>query len=236
LGRGFVEPIDDFRASNPAELPALLDELARDFVLYHYDVKRLIRTITGTKAYQVSATPSLTGPLAPDANAVGTVVDPQPPLWSRYPLKPLGPVELLDSIATATDLDDVIAKTKGRDLERAKAQLRKQFSFLFDVDEESHPASYDGTIAQALMLMNGRSVNQSMRVGRHGALLGIVSMPDDEERRIEALYLRTVSRSPTKDEIEGALAVVSHPGVSRLQGYEDLLWAILNSSEFVFNH
>jgi hypothetical protein len=220
LGRGFVEPVDDFRASNPGELPDLLDQLAKDFVSHGHDVKRLVTLIVATEAYQLSSATSTEGAL-----------------WSRYPLKPLAPDVLLDSIAVATDLDDILSKQRGaEELERAKAQLRKQFDFLFDVDEESHTASYEGTIPQALMLMNGRSVNQTMRVGRQGALLKVLAMPVADERRVETMYLRTVSRRPTPDELRAALLAIPERGAGRQAGFEDLFWALLNSSEFVFNH
>jgi len=217
--------VDDFRASNPPELPILLDDLATDFIASGYDIKRLIRIITATEAYQLSAAPSVVAPRAQGGD-----------VWSHYPLKPLAPDELLDSIATATDLDEFLAKKKGDDLEKARAQIRKQFTFLFDIDEESHPASYEGTIPQALMLMNGRQVNQTMRVGRQGALLKILGTPEDDEHRVDALYLRTVSRHPTPDEQKAALALVQVRGPQRHQAFEDLFWALLNSSEFVFNH
>ncbi len=227
LGRGFVEPVDDFRDSNPGEMPELLDALSKDFVAHGYDVKRLVATIVSTDAYQLSS-----GALGASVQAGSTTS----PLWSRYPLKPLAPDELLDSIAVATDLDDILSGQRGEDLERAKAQLRKQFDFLFDVDEESHPSSYEGTIPQALMLMNGRSVNQTTRVGRQGALLKILGTPVGDGERIDALYRRTLSRTPSSDERDAALAVIPERGRYRQAAFEDLLWALLNSSEFVFNH
>jgi hypothetical protein len=223
LGRGFVEPVDDFRASNPGEMPELLDALAKDFASHGYDMKRLVATITATGAYQRSSAPAGASPA-------------EAPLWSRFPLKPLGPDELLDSIAVATDLDDVFAGRGEGELEKSKAQLRKQFEFLFDVDEESHAATYEGTIPQALMLMNGRAVNRTTRVGRQGALLKVLATPTSDEHRVETLFLRTLSRRPTAEESKLALETIPDRGAGRQAAFEDLFWALLNSSEFVFNH
>jgi hypothetical protein len=186
-------------------------------------LKSLIRTIVATEAYQLSARP-VTGSTEPGA------------LWSRFALKPLGPDALLDSVAVATDLDEMLAAKKDGDFAKAKAQLRKQFSFLFDVDEESHPNGYEGTIPQALMLMNGRPVVRVTNTARHGALLKVLSMPEDDEHKLETLFLRTLSRPPTAEEKTKLLAFVAETGGQKLERFEDLMWALLNSSEFVFNH
>jgi hypothetical protein len=223
LGRGFVEPVDDFRASNPALVPDVLDKLAIDFIAHGYDLRYLFSTITSTEAYQLSAERA---PGPPD----------QPTLWSSYPLKPLGPDELLDSIAVATDLDALLAGKNAGEFGTAKAQLRKQFNFLFDVDEESHPAAYEGTIPQALMLMNGRPLSRATNTVRQGALVKVLAMPVDDAGKIEALFLRTVARKPTPEELQTMLPLVQVRGPQRLEGYEDIFWALLNSSEFIFNH
>lgn len=96
--------------------------------------------------------------------------------------------------------------------------------------------TYEGTIPQALMLMNGRAVNQTLRVGRAGALLKVLGTPETDELRIETLYLRTISRRPTAQELKTALALVQVRGSPRQEAFEDLLWALLNSTEFVLNH
>jgi hypothetical protein len=223
LGRGFVEPVDDFRASNPALMPAVLDALAADFVHQGYDLKALIRTIASTEAYQL-APESAAGSGEPGA------------LWSRFPLKPLGPDALFDSVAVATDLDEMLAARKEGDFAKAKAQLRKQFNFLFDVDEQSHPADYEGTIPQALILMNGRPVSRVTNTARHGALLKVLSMPEDDGHKLETLFLRTLSRRPSPEENARLLPYVAEKGGEKIARYEDVLWALLNSSEFVFNH
>jgi hypothetical protein len=204
-------------------VPELLDRLAVDFARQGYDLKLLVKTMVGTEAYQLSSDPAL------DSSEPGE-------LFSRFPLKPLGPDELFDSVAVATDLDEMLAQSKDGDFAKAKAQLRKQFNFLFDVDEEVHSTTYEGTIPQALMLMNGKPLARVTNTARHGALLKVLSAPEDDEQRLETLFLRTLSRKPTPDEKSRLLIFVGETGGKKLERYEDLLWALLNSSEFVFNH
>jgi hypothetical protein len=262
LGRGFVEPVDDFRASNPPLLPELLDQLATDFAAHGYDVRRLVSTICDTEAYQLSAGPAPKG-------------DGQ--LWSRFPLKPLGPDELLDTIVAATGTEPLLERIAGDDLEGLRGALRRQMAFLFDVDEQPDDTVYQGTIPQALMLLNGRLVNGGASVIGGDALASILAERAGDAAAIEALYQRTLSRPPTREERDHWLAFVRAPrqavawqaapppppkrgnnaakaafhGERRLartermvprnetprqQAFEDLLWALVNSSEFYFNH
>jgi len=262
LGRGFVEPVDDLRASNPALLPAVLDKLAADFAAHGFDVRRLVTQLTDTEAYQLAS--------AAPGKADG-------PLWSRYPLKALGPDELLDAIVAATGAEPVLERIGDEDLEGLRTALRKQMAFLFDVDEEPEDTGYQGTIAQALMLLNGRLVNGTASLIPGDALATILAERKGDAAAIEALYLRTLSRLPAPEELahwegfvkaprdavawqppappgpkrgnnpakaayvgERRLArterMVLHKETPRQQAFEDVLWALLNSTEFTFNH
>ena len=277
LGRGFVEPVDDFRPSNPAVMPQLLKGLSDDFVAHDYDVKHLIKTICATQAYQLSST--ATG--KPDEGNL---------LWARYRLKAMGPEETLDAVIAATNLQPVLEKQFGANIEQMKANVQRQFSFLFDVDEEFEQKEFEGTIPQALLLLNGALTNRGVGPIPGTALNDVLAMPGGDEARIESLYLRTVSRKPTPAETARWTAFLNAPreavieqpsagpqqlsrreqrqaarpkqgkkpgagggadpfnrlgagprarsaGSSpREQAYEDLFWALLNSSEFMFNH
>jgi hypothetical protein len=269
VGRGFVEPIDDFRPSNPGVLPDLLKGLADDFVANGYDLKQLIRTICATQVYQLSAAP------AKGADADNA-------LWARYRLKPMGPDELLNSLVTATDLQPILERIAGDNLEGLKFRMRQQFSFLFDVDEEFDQKDFEGTIPQALMLLNGNLVNRAATPIPGTAMADVLALPGGDADKIEALYLRTLSRKPTATEIKRWTAFVNAPRdiittgtalpprllrgtlaqnkamrrnggydplarvgnrvltaptlTAKQQAYEDLFWALLNSSEFLFNH
>jgi uncharacterized protein DUF1549/uncharacterized protein DUF1553 len=232
LGRGFVEPVDDFRRGNPVTLPAAMDLLASDFAASGFDLKHLIRVICATDAYHRSSR---------------AVDDPEASarLWARFPLKPLEPEVLLDIILRATELDAASARS-GADVGRLRDRWLTELRFHFDVDEAPREKAADGTLAQALMLLNGSLFNGSALASRRSALADILEMPASDAVKIETLYLRTLSRRPTALEIRKWTAYVGVPrGVAaspdvqkgwRRQAYEDLLWAMLNSSEFQFNH
>jgi hypothetical protein len=269
LGRGFVDPVDDLRPSNPPAAPALLDALAADFVTGGYRVKDLVRTIVGSETYALSAAP------LPEATAKA---DPEVKLWERFRVTPLGPEELLNALVAATRVDAVVRAMGRMDLDEIRAKVRQRYGFLFDVDEEADAGDYEGTIAQGLALLNGSIVAAGASVLPGSALAEVLGAPGDDESKLEAVYLRTLGRLPAPDEIERwtqflaaaqsaadtpapappppPAAASPGPGkkrapdplarvekraaagapTARVRAWEDLLWALLNSSEFVLNH
>ncbi len=276
LGRGFVEPIDDFRPSNPTVMPDLMARLSDDFAASNYDVKHLIRTICATQVYQLSSGPA-------------GKTDPDNTLWARFRLKPMGPTQLVDSLVQATNTKPVLEQMGNGNLDAIKLNVERQFSFLFDVDEEFEQKDFEGTIPQALLMLNGGIVNTSVTPIPGTALADTLTMPGSDALKIEALYLRTLSRKPTASELaqwtrfvdaprsmvatgaqpqgggrqqmrpnakaangQGKKGMQANTGFNPLarastridpafktekgQAYEDMFWALLNSSEFLFNH
>jgi Protein of unknown function (DUF1549)/Protein of unknown function (DUF1553) len=266
LGRGFVDPVDDLRPSNTPLLPELFERLAADFAAHGFDVRRLVTMIASTDAYALSSAPAKTG----DGR-----------LWSRFAMQPLGPDELLDAIVAAAGMEPLLARLAGDDLEGLRDDLRRQMTFVFDVDEQPDPSKYEGNVAQALFLANGRLVNGAASLYKGDALAEVLAAAHgDAGAAVEALYLRTLSRLPTDDEKKHWVRFVNQrretadddgaddpprggkgknknaakaasaaerklargekfaPRVEtpRQQAFEDLLWALLNSSEFTFNH
>jgi hypothetical protein len=277
LGRGFVNPIDDIRPSNPASAPEVLASVSSDFQAGGYDLKRLIRLITGTQAYQLSSSMRLVGSAIPAERDT---------LWSRFRLEPLGPEELLNALMDATGVEATLGATGKVDVQRIRSVLFAAYSYLFDVDEEFDQTDFEGTVSQALALLNGRLVGGGTSDVVGSAIDRILAQPDSDKDKIEALYLRTVSRRPTPEESEYFVRYVNEPhlvdvdpaggrqpiprlravprkgeggkkGTPNLEGpdplgrleqrdartvdpkrraFEDVFWALLNSSEFTFNH
>lgn len=221
LGRGFVDPVDDIRPSNPATMPELLDRLAADFAAHDFDIKYLLRTITATEAYQLSAAKTEVGTGAPGG---GRGMDPENKLWGRFHLVPLGPEELLSALIGVTGV---------KRLEQQRMQLVRQYAFLFEIDETDDTPDYSGTVSQALALLNGSLTAQGAKALPASALSGVLAMPGDDAEKIDALTLRVLARPATGAERDKWVAYVKKGGK---RGYEDVLWAMLNSSEFVFNH
>lgn len=252
MGRGFVDPVDDIRPSNPATAPALFDRVAADFAI-DFDVKRLIRTLAAAEAYQLSAAPI-------DAKA-----DPENELWGRFHLVPLGPQELLDSIFRVTDVERTAKELGVKNMDQLRANVVRQYAFLFDTDEEDDAPDYSGTVTQALTLLNGALVAQGARAFPGSATAALVAAPGTDAEKVDALAVRVLARHATAAEKERWAAYVNdaeaspgprgpnsgkpvkssllrplarrNPNVSpKAAAYEDLLWAMLNSSEFTFNH
>jgi hypothetical protein len=248
MGRGFSDPVDDMRASNPTEVTPLLDALSSEFVRSGFDIKALIRTITQIKTYHLAA-----------SSAAKTDADNH--LWGSYKLVPLGPEELLNSVFAATQVDQAAAKAGVKDMPRLKAQLVRSFGTLFDVDEEFDAQNFEGSMSQALALLNGSLVNIGSRGLEGTSVHTILKESANDEDAVRALYLRILSRMASKAELDKAVKYMREtpaapqgpkrgpkkgldlaaskdksPSDPRKDAFEDLAWALLNSSEFAFNH
>jgi hypothetical protein len=229
MGRGLVEPVDDMRASNPPSIPALLDALAADFAAHKFDLKHLLRTIFTSRAYQLSAEP-----------APGNRADAANVFHCRYTRRRLTAEQLADALDAVTGTRE---KYPGLPLGTRAIQLpdTRVRSFLLDVF--GRPArqitcecerTVQPNIAQALHLLNGDFLNRKLEApgGRLAKLVTAKATPDTV---IEELYLAALSRPPRAEERDRARRWLSEAG-SLKDGAADLLWVLVNSREFLFNH
>lgn len=223
LGRGFVDPVDDLRPTNPPSAPELFDALAADFVAHDYDVKRLILLVAGSRAYGLAASPSP----ADDGNRT----------WSHFRLSPLGPDELLRSLMDVTNAEEALQRRGTGGFAELREGLHRQYNFLFDVDETVDRVDFEGSVAQALILLNGKALESGVRAHTGSVLSDILAIPGSEADRVEALFLRALARKPSEAELGTFLrGLAGKAPKARVEAYEDLFWALLNSSEFLFNH
>jgi hypothetical protein len=228
MGRGLVEPVDDMRATNPPSNPELLDALAADFAAHKFDLKHFLRTVFTSRAYQRSAAVSQ-GNAADAANVYHT----------RYTRKRLTAEQLADALDFATGTRE---KYQGLPSGTRAIQLpdTKVRSFLMDVF--GRPArqvtcecerTAQPNIAQALHLLNSDFLNRKIDEPK-GRVAALLKDKTPADALVEELYLATVSRPPRPEEITRARQWMAKS--SPKEGAADLLWVLLNSREFLFNH
>jgi len=241
LGRGLVNPVDDFRSDNPPSHPALLDALAVGFTDSGYDLRFLVRAITGSRAYQ------RTSRLPEEAPGDDVALRRFDRLYGRGPLKALTADQVFDSVLRVTGMDDAMRSRNRNEIERAKRFLLDQFTSEADDDEGNTAEQWAGTIPQGLLLMNGTLTQMGTRGGgpagrgdrigalaRENSLHRILDETKDTGARVERIYVTLLGRRPTEREAAEAAAFAARGDATR--GWEDLFWALLNSSEFMSNH
>ena len=223
MGRGFVNPVDDFGAQTTPSHPELLDRLAADFKASGYDLRQLIRWIMASKPYNATS-------MATKAN------EKDESLFTHMALKPLSPEQLYDSLLVATEAH----KVGSGDVDAQRKAWLDRFVVTFANDEDGETSAFQGTIPQALMMMNGE-LTQKATGGKAGSFLGKLidqaqgAGPRAESLVVDRLFLAALSRHPSADEARKAkLYLDNNPDT--LQVVEDLFWALLNSNEFALNH
>lgn len=225
FGTGLIDPIDDFSSENKPSHPELLDELAREFAAHRFDLKYLIRSIVLTRGYQLGSEQTH----ASQAN---------PRLFAKMSIKSLTPAQLFDSLAQATGYFERRAERDQSNIFNNENSPRTTFLEAFsDNSETAHEQST--TILQALQMMNGQFIADATGLERSATLSAVVNFPlFSPAERIEVLYLAALVRSPRPQEIERMLKHFdSYGNTSEAnKAYGDILWALLNSSEFLFNH
>ena len=222
FGVGIVHPVDDFTAENPPSHPELLDELAGQFAAHGYDLKFLIRAITASQTYQLGS-----------AETHKSQEDPR--LFARMALKGLSPEQLFDSIAQATGYYEPFANRNP--FAMMTNSPREDFVQMFDNSRDS-VTEQQTTILQALSMMNGQFVSDATGLEKSATLTAVVDFPlMSTAERVEALYLAAFSRKPRTDETARLVKYVDSGGAAKdpKKALSDVFWALLNSSEFLFN-
>ncbi len=230
FGKGIVDPVDDFRLSNPPSNPALLDALAEELVKEKYNLKALMRTIMRSHLYQLSSTPNEHN-RADQRN------------FSRSYRRRLPAEVLADAVADITgvpnDYEGMPPGSRAMQAWTYKIDSRTMDAFGRPNSSSDCPCERDlrPSILQSLHLMNSRDLQAKLVSGASTARvqrLATSEMPPEEV--VTELYLACYSRRPTDEELRLATAAFAAPGATRRQATEDVLWALINSAEFAFNH
>ena len=239
MGRAFVEPIDGFGEENLPTNPELLDWLAEDLIIHDYDLQHLMRTILNSETYQRT---SQTNKSNKDDEYY----------YSHAYVKPLSAEQFFYSLLQATGFERFQqirmegSKKQGgedrmgmlRNLEERKREHLEKFLFLLDNGEMEEIEAFNGTVPQALMMINGNMVNNSASHQERGSFVNYVlekwRAPAD---RLEYIYLNVLSRLPTAKETTYFQRYMERSLYRNKDfAYEDLYWVLLNSAEFSLNH
>lgn len=226
MGRGLVEPTDDFRSTNPATNPELLDRLAADFVEHGFDLRHLMRTILNSKTYQLSSVPT-------DSNRDD---DAQ---YGRYYLRRLTAEQLLDSLVRITGVPEkFLAYYPGaRSVNLADTGIPSPFLDMYDRpkrDAAKCERNQSVSLRQAMNMIAGDTVNNKIR-SEAGTLAAMIRDGKKDDEIIEYFYLAALSRFPAPEERDLCLTGIGR-APNRVRGLQNVVWALLNSNEFLYNH
>jgi hypothetical protein len=222
FGRGLVDPVDDLRPGSKSTHSELLKALADEFAASGFDQKHLIRCVCNSTAYQRTSRP------LPDNKD-------DEELYSHMRLKVMTADVLFDSLRVVLDHDPAArpARARGPVKNYGKMDAREQFRQYFNAEADDDAGvieEYAHGIPQVLRLMNSQELNNTAAV-----VARLMKASGDPDAVVEGLYLRALSRKPTESE---AARVKSYAAgaTDRAKAYGDLLWVLLNSGEFLFNH
>lgn len=241
FNRGLVEPEDDMRETNPPANPELLDALAKHFVETKFDLKAIIRAITRSHTYQLSAVPN-------EYNGV----DRQN--FSRYYPKRLPAESLFDAVNQLTGSRSAFAGlpsgTRAVSLPDNSYNQGSYFLTVFGRPEGSSACECERTqeasLAQSLHLLNAQDIQVKL-IANDGRASTMAKDAKADPEKLRELYLAAFSRDPRPEEIKLGEMHLAKPRVdgegkpldsaqAKRQGFEDILWAIINTKEFLFNH
>lgn len=233
LGRGLVEPVDDFRASNPPSHPELLDALTTDFEEHGYDLRRVIRTIMASNVYQFASDPTPTN-ADDDAN------------HSRGIVRRLTAEQLLDSMSKVLaapltfpdwpEASRLAQVPEGRkhyhpvttDTDRFALDFGKPPRLIASDSERTN----EPTVKQAFQMLSGPTLH-GLLTASDNRLGQLLSTTHPSREIVEELFWTALSRPPSQTERDRGEHLLSSPD-DRRRSLEDLTWALLNSKEFIF--
>lgn len=223
FGVGLVDPPDDFGPYNPPSHPELLDRLAAEFAAHGFDFKFITRAITASRTYQLTSRQTHESQQTPRT-------------FARMPVRGMTPEQIFDSLAQAVAYQQPF--NPEQPINFNNDAVRQEFLDNFQDDSEA-PTDRSSTILQALQMMNGGFVDDATDLADSMTLAAVINAPFlDKAAKVETLFLATLSRPPTPEELEKFLMYVETGGAKQDEqaALSDVLWALLNSSEFLLNH
>lgn len=232
LGVGLVNPVDDFSQANPPTNPRLLDALAKSFVESGYDIRKLERTILLSRTYQLSAKPNASNEF--DTNN-----------YSRAYVRPMMAEQVIDVLNSALGVDENFANDgpAGKKMSEVGSSRLQSANLSYVMRIFGRPPrttacdcerAMEPALPQTLFMMSDTNLTQKLRSGSNRASI-IAKGKLSDEKAIEELFLATLTRVPTEKEKAKALEFLKE-GKSRSEAMQDVMWALINTREFILNH
>jgi hypothetical protein len=228
LGKGLVDQIDDMRETNPPSNPELLNALAKDFVDHKFDMRHMIRQIVSSRTYQLESQPT-----------DGNKYDQQN--YARFYARRLVSEVFHDAVGQATGshsrFDNMASTARAIDLPHEG--FGSYFLDTFDrprrVTGCECERSSNATLSQVLLLANSDEVENKIGDDK-GRVATLIKDKKSDMECADELYLATLGRPPLPNELTKTLDFLTQHKAERQQALEDVLWSLLNSKEFMFNH
>lgn len=227
FGYGFTKPVDDMGPHNPPSHPELLSYLGNEFAQYGFDMRKAMRWIVLSDAYALSS--KITAGNKSDDPSKGTI-----PLFTRFYTRQMSAEQLYASLMVVTQVDQTASTIEEQN--RIRNQWLRQFTVSFGNDENTEATTFNGTIPQALMMMNGQEIQDATSVKPGSFLHTLASTGGSPAERINAMFLSALSRTPSNSETQIANQLVAARGGDTMAALQDVFWAILNSNEFIIVH
>jgi hypothetical protein len=236
IGRGIINEADDIRPDNPPVNQKLLTYLETELVKSKYDMRHIYRLILNSRTYQQSSIPRSE---RPDAEA----------MFAYYPARQLGAEVLIDALCRISGTQEsysspipepfTFVPEEQRSIELSDGSITSQFLEMFgrpsratglESERDNRP-----TDAQRLHMLNSSHIQNKIENGPELRRL-VRTSGSDRRTLIEKLYLGTLSRYPTDAEYAAAQKYYQEQGINSNQAFNDLVWAIINSKEFLYRH
>jgi hypothetical protein len=222
MGQSFYQPVDDMGPERKAVFGDVLVRLASSFRGTNYDMKALFRVVMNTQTYQRQT-------------RLGESTDEHLHFAASYPAR-LRPDALWQSLVSAIGqlggrAPEGGAKPMGPFALMRLNPLAFEFQQLFDFDPSLKPDEVEGSIAQALMLMNNPAINGKIKGNGETPLAQILKDHKEDDAALKALYQRTLARQPTAKELDKCRSYIKKIG-NRAEAFEDIQWTLINSTEF----
>ena len=215
MGRGIVHPVDDFNEQNAATHPALLHALTDGFAAHHFDLKWLIREIVSSRGYQLSRN--------------GTNRDALPKTFEQARIRPLSAEEIVAAMRLVTGYD--LTVKPGDKL----GNSGNEYFLRYFGEPTNGLGDFQGSLHEHLFMNNGEYVRRFISRKKGNLADAVLSSAEPAEKKVERLYLTVLQRAPSAREREAFVNYLGGPGKPEPL-VEDLIWVLLNSSEFRFNH